>query len=157
MLSDFPLTAYKSGNTKFPPESNPTRHTADETILWYNYHYHSQSSLHTKATANCIPRTPHFTTRTIRLRLFCCGGGKRRRRPPVTAVTGTAGTRRAAIRPEARANEAAGSSSDVSAKSPQAKIPDHSHSAGRSHRLLFHRHYGVPRHRHEGVSGEAAL
>ena len=74
-LSDFPLTAYKSGNTKFPPESNPTRHTADETILWYNYHYHSQSSLHTKATANCIPRTPHFTTRTIRLRLFCCSGG----------------------------------------------------------------------------------
>lgn len=56
-LSDFPLTAYKSGNTKFPPEWNPTRHTADETILWYNYHYHIQSSLHTKATANCIPRT----------------------------------------------------------------------------------------------------
>ena len=54
MLSDFPLAAYKSGNTKFPQEWNPTRHTADETILWYNYHYHTQSSLHTKATTNRI-------------------------------------------------------------------------------------------------------
>lgn len=61
-LSDFPLAAYKSGNTKFPLEWNPTRHTADETILWYNYHYHSQSSLHTKATASSIPLTLLYHT-----------------------------------------------------------------------------------------------
>lgn len=66
MLSDFPLAVYKSGNTKFPPEWNPTRHTADETILWYSYHYHTQSSLHTKATANCtLPTLLYHTYNTF--------------------------------------------------------------------------------------------